>query len=172
MDSESRIALLEDKLEATTSILRRTQEELLQRKADLAAAGVKTNSLMLMVRELLQHVTEKREGRRFSQTDQDTLEKIMAQPLEEFQVRDNMKDYIDQKINAIDELLPKWTSLPSDFFAGDDLEPLGGYDDDDEEEEAEGEHLELDEISSITSSEFQEALRHPPPLPSSRLPRR
>ena len=80
---------------------------------------------------------------------QDTLEKIMAQPLEEFQVRDNMKDYIDQKINAIDELLPKWTSLPSDFFAGDDLEPLGGYDDDDEEEEAEGEHLELDEISSI-----------------------
>ena len=41
MDSESRIALLEDKLEATTSILRRTQEELLQRNADLAAAGVK-----------------------------------------------------------------------------------------------------------------------------------
>ena len=164
MDSESRIALLEDKLEATTSVLRRTQQELLQRNADLAAAGVKTNSLMLMVRELLQHVTEKREGRRFSQTDQDTLEKIMAQPLEEFQARDNMKDYIDQKINAIDELLPKWTSLPSDFFGGIELGPLADFEDD--------EDLDDDDYSSVTSSEYHEMLRNPPPLPASKLPRR
>ena len=129
MDAETRIALLEDKLDATTSVLRRTQQELLQRNADLASAGVKTNSLMLMVKELLQHVSEKREGRRFSQTDQDMLEKIMVQPFEEFQARDNMKDYIDQKINAIDELLPKWTSLPSDFLEGVDLPPLRDLDD-------------------------------------------
>ena len=107
---------------------------------------MKTNSLMLMVRELLQHVTEKREGRRFSQTDQDTLEKIMAQPLEDLQVRDNMKDYIDQKINAIDELAQ--VDVASVRFCRRRPRALGGYDDDDEEEEAEGEHLELDEISS------------------------
>ena len=68
IDSEAKIALLEDKLDATTSVLRRTQSELLQRNADLEAANVKTNSLMLMVQELLQHVVEKREGRRFSET--------------------------------------------------------------------------------------------------------
>ena len=118
IDSEAKIALLEDKLDATTSVLRRTQQELLQRNADLEAADLKTNSLMLMVQELLQHVVEKREGRRFSETSSLEIEKIMNQPMEHYSKNSDMQNYIDSKINAIDDLLPKWTSLPSEFMTG------------------------------------------------------
>jgi len=129
IDSEAKIALLEDKLEATTSVLRRTQQELLHRNADLEMAGLKTNSLMLMVQDLLQHVVEKREGRRFSETESMEIENVLKATVDHFKDNDNMKDYIDSKINAIDDLLPKWTSLPSNFMA-DTMEEDSNFGDD------------------------------------------
>lgn len=129
--TEAKIALLEDKLDATTSVLRRTQQELLQRNADLEAANMKTNSLLLMVQELLQHVVEKREGRRFSETASLELNKILESPAKHYSANDDMKDYIDTKLNAIDDLLPKWTSLSTDFMndAMDDDSTNGDGDD-------------------------------------------
>ena len=132
IDSEAKIALLEDKLDATTAVLRRTQDELLQRNADLEAAGIKTNSLMLMVRELLQHVVEKREGRRFSEAASAEIEKVMNAPLQAFQEQDDLKEYIGQKINAIDNLLPQWTSLPSAFMDDVDREDFESEDEEDD----------------------------------------
>jgi len=131
IDTEAKIALLEDKLDATTSVLRRTQQELLQRNADLEAANLKTNSLLLMVQELLQHVVEKREGRRFSETASLELNKLLESPAKHYSANDDMKDYIGTKINAIDALLPKWTSLSTDFMndAMDDDSNFGDGDD-------------------------------------------
>ena len=129
IDSEAKIALLEDKLEATTSVLRRTQQELLHRNADLEMAGLKTNSLMLMVQDLLQHVVEKREGRRFSETESMEIENVLKATVDHFKNNDSMKDYIDSKINAIDDLLPKWTSLPSNFMS-DTMEEDSNFGDD------------------------------------------
>jgi hypothetical protein len=117
IDSESKIALLEDKLDATTSVLRRTQKELLERNADLEAANMKTKSLLLMVQELLQHVVEKREGRRFSETASVELQKILESPTKYYEENNDMKEYIEGKINAIDDLLPKWTTLSTDFMS-------------------------------------------------------
>ena len=77
---------------------------------------MKTNSLLLMVQELLQHVVEKREGRRFSETASLELNKILESPAKHYSANDDMKDYIDTKLNAIDDLLPKWTSLSTDFM--------------------------------------------------------
>jgi hypothetical protein len=90
IDSEAKIALLEDKLEATTSVLRRTQQELLRRNADLEMSGLKTNSLMLMVQDLLQHVVEKREGRRFSETESMEVESVLKATVDHFKENDNI----------------------------------------------------------------------------------
>ena len=120
IDSEAKIALLEDKLDATTSVLRRTQKELLECNGNLEASNMKTNSLLLMVQELLQQVVEKREGRRFSETTSTELHAVLNAPTDHYLKNDDMKSYIDTKMNAIDDLLPKWTSLPPDSASARD----------------------------------------------------
>jgi|TARA_B100000795_G_C22729008_1_gene410609 hypothetical protein len=53
----------------------------------------------------------------------------MKQPIEHYSKNDDMQNYIDSKINAIDDLLPKWTSLPSDFMS-DEVDEDSNFGDD------------------------------------------
>ena len=57
------------------------------------------------------------------------IDKIMKQPIEHYSKHDDMQNYIDSKINAIDDLLPKWTSLPSDFMS-DEVDEDSNFGDD------------------------------------------
>ena len=119
IEAEERFKEFQEKIDVMSEVLQRTQQELSKRNAELENANYKTMTLVSMVQELLQHVIEKREGRRFSVAPSEEIQKLLSEPVDKFDgTAESAVDYIEDKLSAIDSLLPKFTSINPDSFGG------------------------------------------------------
>ena len=111
--TEEELAITKSELSLVSSNLLAVQNELDQRTNELAASRGKVDSLLRMVKHVLQHLVEKREARRFSLQASKELQRQIAEPLSKsFGSEDSkMSDYVEERIQAIDAILPQWSSV-------------------------------------------------------------
>ena len=154
--TEEELTITKTELGRVTSTLMTVQTELDVRTKDLEQSRGKVDSLLSMVKHLLQHLVEKRERRRFSMQASTELQRQLAEPLSASfgQIDTKMSDYVDERMTAIDNILPQWSAVYGSGF--DDSAPeLYASMNDNNNSDNESEYQE----SSVDLNES------PPPLP-------
>ena len=152
--TEEELAVTKAELSRVTTTLITVQNELDVRTKDLEQSRGKVDSLLRMVKHVLQHLVEKREARRFSMQASTELQRQIAEPLSaSFGETDTkMSDYVDERIKAIDSILPQWSAVYG-----------SGYNDSAPELYAAANDMGNDDDSVMSSNvDMSEA---PPPLP-------
>ena len=146
--TEEELAITKSELSHVSNNLIAVQNELDLRTSELAASRGKVDSLLRMVKHVLQHLVEKREARRFSMQASKELQRQIAEPLSKsFGTEDSkMSDYVEDRIQAIDAILPQWSSVYGSGY--NDSAPAADFGD--------------DESETSSMADLDEA---PPPLP-------
>jgi hypothetical protein len=164
--TEEELSVCKQELKMTAEALITVQGDLKQRTEELDASRVKVDALLRMVKHVLMHLVEKKEARRFSMQASQELQRRIAEPLNEsFGAAGDsrMSEYVNERLNAISEILPRWSDVHGDDEDGqyDDLASTDNDDDDDDDDD-DGASL-LSEMDSLASNFDPDEM--PPPLP-------
>ena len=111
---ERELAATQMQLTNTTSLLHETQKNLQKRTSDLDRARGKISTLVGMVKQLMLHLMEKNEAHRFSSTQSIDIQNLLDEPLQQAIETDDdstLSNYIEAKLHAIEDILPKWASV-------------------------------------------------------------
>ena len=138
--TEEELSVCKQELKMTAEALITVQGDLKQRTEELDASRVKVDALLRMVKHVLMHLVEKKEARRFSMQASQELQRRIAEPLNEsFGAAGDsrMSEYVNERLNAISEILPRWSDVHGDDEDGqyDDLASTDNDDDDDDDDD-------------------------------------
>ena len=152
--TEEELVITKTELTRVTGTLMTVQNDLDLRTKELEQSRGKVDSLLRMVKHVLQHLVEKREARRFSLQASKELQRQIAEPLSaSFGETDTkMSDYVDERLSAIDAILPQWSAVYG-----------SGYNDSAPNNYVESENDESEYSSTVDPNEA------PPPLPPSTM---
>jgi hypothetical protein len=154
--TEEELAITKSELARVTGALMEVQNELNLRTTELEQSRGKVDSLLRMVKHVLQHLAEKRESRRFSMRASKEIQRQIAEPLSKlFGEEDTkMSDYIDERISAISAILPQWSAVYGNNYNASDP---GLYED------------VVDDEEGVNDSEYSSTIdpnEEPPPVPA------
>lgn len=148
--TEEELAITKSELSHVTQTLKQVQNNLDLRTTELDKSRGKVDSLLRIIKHVLQDLVEKRESRRFSAQASKELQRQINEPLSASfgDVDTKMSEYVDKRFAAIDAILPQWSAV----YGENDVSPMDDSVSDDDEYQS-------DTSSYIDSSEL------PPPLP-------
>jgi len=148
--TEEELAITKSELSHVTQTLKQVQNNLDLRTTELDKSRGKVDSLLRIIKHVLQDLVEKRESRRFSMQASKELQRQINEPLSASfgDVDTKMSEYVDKRFAAIDAILPQWSAV----YGENDMSPMDNLVVSDDDAYS-------DTSSYIDSSEL------PPPLP-------